>query len=74
MKLWKIERTDDVDYEQNSAHIVEAETEAAVRAMADSMAATGEPGSIWYAPTTTVEHIGEGLGLVRIVLTQNRGA
>lgn len=75
MYLWKIERTDDVDYEENVGHVIAAEDELMVREIAAAAHTSTEPEHIWFAPSTTVEAVGESHWLAAgIVMTSNRGA
>lgn len=87
MYIWKIERTDYVDYEENAAHIVIAATQLQAQTLAAAAATSGEgDGSIWFAPTTTVTAIGEAFETVldadgneleqtpHVALTSNTGA
>lgn len=78
MYLWKIERTDYVDYEENIAHVIAADTEMEARQIAAGaeQAGSGQVG-YWYLPTTTIEAFGKALANVTepgIILTSNRGA
>jgi len=73
MYLWKIERNDDVDYEQNVAHVIAADDEYRVRQIAALAATTNEPRDAWY-DAATVAQVGEAWIPEGVVLTSNRGA
>jgi hypothetical protein len=75
MNIFKIERTDDVDFEQNQGHVIIAADAYQARQLAAQASTTGEPRDAWY-DAATVEIVGEAFAFDQpgIVLTANRGA
>lgn len=69
MKLWLIERTDEIGYEEYDSHVVRAETEIDARQLATDKSNTPiEPVGIWNSATTKVTEI-KGDGPPEIIIS-----
>lgn len=58
MYIWKLERGDEVDYDETSSLIVIAETEQRAREIAHDEARGDQSHDIWYAPSTEATCLG----------------
>lgn len=58
MNIYKLVRTDDVDYDETAGLVIAAQSPERAQEIAHDEARGDQSPDIWYAPTTEVECIG----------------